>query len=77
MSWARYEFDPDAFEVVVRTVERLDFQFASITGTGIDVANAEGSAQNLQQIFVKRFDDWNFFERSWRRLRQYPRANHA
>ena len=48
MPRAGNEFDPDAFEVVVRIVERLDFQLASITRTGIDMANTKGTAQNLQ-----------------------------
>ena len=56
MSRACDEFDPDAFEVVVGIVERLNLQFASIAGAGIDVANTEGAAQDLPQIFLKRFD---------------------
>lgn len=31
MPRASNEFDPDSFEIVVRIVERLDLQFASIT----------------------------------------------
>ena len=61
MPRAGNEFDPDAFEVVVGIIERLNFEFASIAGTGIDVANAESAAQNLQQIFLKCFDDRNLF----------------
>ena len=45
------EFDPDAFEVVIGIVERLDLQLAAITGAGIDVANTKGTAQDLQKSF--------------------------
>src|SRR5579863_8668779 len=71
------EFDPDALEVVVGIVERLDLQLAPITRAGIDMSNTERTAQDLQQVFLKRFDGGNLFERNLRSLRQYPRPNHT
>jgi len=37
---AGYKLDPNAFEVIVRIVESLNLEFATIAGTGIDMANA-------------------------------------
>jgi len=55
---ARNEFDPNTFEVVIGIVERLNLEFASITGAGIDMADAECAPQDIQQISLESLDDW-------------------
>jgi hypothetical protein len=37
---AGYKLDPNAFEVIVRIVESLNLEFATIAGACIDMANA-------------------------------------
>ena len=45
MARAGGEFDADRLEVVIGIVERVDFQFAAVARTGIDVADNEGAAE--------------------------------
>jgi hypothetical protein len=53
---ARYKLDTDAFEIIVRIVESLNLEFATIAGACIDMANAQSTSQNLPQIPLQSFD---------------------
>ena len=48
MSRTGNEADPRSLEVVVRVVQRVDLQLAPVAGTGVDVANAERTAEHGQ-----------------------------
>src|SRR6266700_3899292 len=61
MTRACNELDSDAFKVVIRVVECMNFQFASVAGSGIDLANAEGATQDVLQILLKLLDHWSRF----------------
>ena len=50
MARAGDELDAQPLDVVVRVVERVDFQLAAIAGAGIDLPDGQGLAQNAQQI---------------------------
>jgi hypothetical protein len=77
MSRARYELYAYALEVVVRIVESLNLEFATIAGASIDMANAESAAQDVPQILLQSFDFRRIGGWSWIALRQYPRPYHA
>jgi hypothetical protein len=56
MPRARHEFYSYAFEVVVRVVESLNLELATIAGTSVDMANAESTAQDVPQVLLQSFD---------------------
>ena len=39
------EAQAEAFEIVERVVERVDFQFAAVAGAGIDLADRQAAAE--------------------------------
>jgi hypothetical protein len=52
MARAGDKADAQAFEVVVRVAQRIDFEFATIAGARIDLADAQGLAQDVQQFLL-------------------------
>src|SRR6185437_1112023 len=51
---ARHETNAEAFEIVVGIVERLDLELTAVAGAGIDVADAEGAAENGADALIER-----------------------
>src|SRR5579862_8175764 len=43
----------NSFDVVIRVVERLYLEFAAVAGAGVDVADAESTAQDLSEVLLK------------------------
>ena len=41
-------------DVVVRTVERMNFQFAAVAGAGVDVADRHRLAEHLEDFRMQR-----------------------
>ena len=52
MARARDEADAEAFQVVVRVVERMDLELASIARAGVDVAYRQRLAQRVEDLAV-------------------------
>jgi hypothetical protein len=50
------ELDAAAFEVVVGIVEGMDFEFAGIAGSGIDLADGQRAAEDAQDLVVQAID---------------------
>jgi hypothetical protein len=56
MARAGDELDAAAFEVVVGIVEGVDFQLAGIAGAGIDFADGQRAAEDVQYLVVQAVD---------------------
>jgi hypothetical protein len=56
VAWARYKFNTNAFEVIVRIIESLNLEFATVAGPSIDMANTDSTAQDLPKIPLESFD---------------------
>src|SRR6266702_2980593 len=52
MTRARDEADAQALDVVVRIVERVDFEFASVAGARIDLADAQRPAEHVEDVLL-------------------------
>jgi hypothetical protein len=52
MAGTRDELDTQAFDVVVRIVERVDLQFAAVARASIDRANAQRPAKNVEYFLL-------------------------
>jgi DNA-binding IclR family transcriptional regulator len=50
MARAGNESNAEALDVVVGVIEGVDFEFASVAGTGIDFANAQSLAENCEDF---------------------------
>jgi hypothetical protein len=50
------EADAQPLDVVVGIVERVDLQLAAVARTGIDLADGQRLAQDLQQFAMDAFD---------------------
>jgi len=53
MAGARDEPDAETFDVVVGIVQRMDFEFASVAGARIDLPDAEGAAQYIENLLLQ------------------------
>ena len=53
MTRARNEPDTKAFNVVIRVVQCMDFEFASVAGARIDLPDAEGAAQYIENLLLQ------------------------
>jgi hypothetical protein len=49
------EADAEAFEVVIGVVEGVDFEFAAVARTGVDLANGQRLAENREQLVWMRW----------------------
>lgn len=52
MTRASDEFDPGSFQVVIGIGEGVNFQLASVARSRIDMSNAQGPAQSLQDARI-------------------------
>ena len=48
------ETDAEALDVVIGVVERVDFEFASVAGSGVDLADRQASAEPPPRGAMKR-----------------------
>jgi hypothetical protein len=64
----RHEADTEAFEVVQRIVEGVDFELAAVAGTRVDVANTERPAEHGADLLLERLAHAQAVVRLRRRL---------
>jgi hypothetical protein len=71
---AGHEADPRSLEVVIGVVQRVDLQLAAVAGAGVDVANAERTAEDGQELTLQSALVGRRLVEHRKRLAQHPGA---